>query len=75
MSKTQDKTAVYFHTPNPNGNGDHFPATLSHVQWGVSTLEQYLSELLGMPLRAGVEKWVSGSMFYVYSPAHGETLE
>ena len=67
--------AVYFHTPNPNGDGDHFPAVLSRVQWGVPALEQYLSSVLGMPLRAGIEKWPSGSMFYVYSPSHGEALE
>ena len=45
--------AVYFHTPNPNGNGDHFPATLSDVQWGVPALEQYLSDVLGC--RCGLE--------------------
>lgn len=66
--------AAYFHTPNPNGDGDHFPATLPNVQRGIPALEQYLSEILMVPIRAGIEKWPSGSMFYVYFPVHGETM-
>lgn len=68
--------AVYFHTPNPNRDGNHFPDKISEVQWGLPILEKYLSELLGMPLRAGKSKY-SGrqSSHIICSPAHGEPLE
>jgi len=68
--------AVYFHTPNPNGDGNHFPDKLPEVQWGLPMLEKYLSELLGMPLRAGRGEYPGGqSSYMIYSPAHGEPLE
>lgn len=67
---------VYFHTPNPNGDGNHFPDKLPEVQWGLPALEKYLGDVLAMPVRAGVEKYRSGQRVYmIYSPAYGEPLE
>ena len=67
---------VYFHTPNPNGGGTHFPAKPAGVQWGLPALEQFLSGQCGFALRAGVEARTGGHyMYYVYSPAHGQPLE
>ena len=68
--------AVYFHTPNPNGDGNHFPWKPTIAQWGVPALEQYLADILMMPVRAGVQKYADGSCsYYIYSPKHGEPLE
>ncbi len=68
--------AVYFHTPNPNGDGNHFPWKPAEVQWGLPALEQYLTDVLRMPVRAGAVKYGSGQSTYViYSPVHGEPLE
>jgi hypothetical protein len=68
--------AVYFHTPNPNGDGNHFPLKLPEVQWGLPALEEYLGDVLAMPVRVGVQKYPDGSYsFYIYSPEHGEPLE
>ena len=67
--------AVYFHTPNPNGDGNHFPTTLVHVEWGLPALEQYFSKVLEMSLRAGIGRSPRGDTFFIYSPLHGTSLE
>ena len=67
--------AVYFHTPNPNGDGNHFPATLPNVEWGLPALEDYFGKILEMPVRAGVGKYPGGNTLYIYSPLRGKSLE
>lgn len=70
--------SVYFHTPNPNGDGNHFPWKPTEIRWGLPMLEEYLGELLMMPVRAGAQTYHSGGRshhnYSIYSPAHGEPL-
>lgn len=67
---------VFLHTPNPSK--DIPPFKLKDIEWGYSQIEEYLEGYFpNIPIRAGKLYWepVEDTVYIVYSPALGETIE
>jgi len=66
--------AVFFHTPNPNN--DNFPVKFSAVNWGISAIEDYFSNLLPpYKFRAGSQEHEGSLVFFIFSRELGVPIE